>query len=110
MPFKSKAQQRFFYSAEARGKLPKGTARRWAEETKAHGGFKRLPEHVKKAMELIDAELKTAAHKCKTQQPYTVSVSRGKSRISNSNKGRFRYPGTPAQKKAAAEAAKRLFG
>lgn len=46
MPFKSKAQQRFMFSAESRGEIPKGTARRWAKHTKS---FKDLPEHVKKA-------------------------------------------------------------
>ena len=43
MPFKSKAQRRFFYAAEARGELPKGTAARWEEETPKG---KKLPEKV----------------------------------------------------------------
>ena len=43
MPFKSKAQQRFMYAAEARGDVPKGTAERWQAETKD----KSLPERVK---------------------------------------------------------------
>lgn len=43
MPFKSKAQQRFMFAAEARGLLPKGMARRWAHETKS---IKNLPEKV----------------------------------------------------------------
>lgn len=46
MPFKSKAQQRFMFAAEARGELPEGTADRWAHHTK---NIKKLPEHVKKA-------------------------------------------------------------
>ena len=46
MPFKSKAQQRFMFAAEAQGKLKPGTARKWAHETK---DMKKLPEHVKKA-------------------------------------------------------------
>lgn len=46
MPFKSRAQQRFMFAAEARGELPKGIARRWAHHTK---NIKKLPEHVKKA-------------------------------------------------------------
>jgi hypothetical protein len=42
MPFKSKAQQRFMFSAESKGELPKGTAERWAEHTP---DIKALPEH-----------------------------------------------------------------
>lgn len=45
MPFKSKAQQRFMFAAEADGDIPKGTAKRWAHETKS---FKKLPEKVRK--------------------------------------------------------------
>lgn len=41
MPFRSKAQQRYMFAAEARGDLPKGTARRFAHETP---DIKRLPE------------------------------------------------------------------
>ena len=41
MPFKSKAQQRFMFAAEARGELPKGKALEWAHETK---NIKKLPE------------------------------------------------------------------
>jgi hypothetical protein len=42
MPFKSKAQRRFMYAAEARGEVPKGTAARWQKETDK----KKLPEKV----------------------------------------------------------------
>lgn len=42
MPFKSEAQRRWMYAAEARGEVPKGTAARWEKETSA----KDLPEHV----------------------------------------------------------------
>jgi len=45
MPYKSKAQARFMFAAEARGELEPGTARRWAHHTK---NIKRLPEKVKK--------------------------------------------------------------
>lgn len=45
MPFKSKKQARFMFSAEARGEVPKGTAERFASETPS---IKRLPEKVKK--------------------------------------------------------------
>lgn len=45
VPFKSKAQQRFMFAAEAKGELPEGTAKRWAHETKS---FKKLPEKVRK--------------------------------------------------------------
>ena len=44
MPFKSKAQQRYFYAAEDKGKIPKGTSKKWQKETK-----KKLPERVKKS-------------------------------------------------------------
>jgi hypothetical protein len=43
MPFKSKAQQRFMFSAESRGDLPKGTALRWAHDTP---NIKKLPKRV----------------------------------------------------------------
>jgi len=47
MPFRSKSQQRWMFAAEARNELPKGTARRWAKETKKQkGGFTALPEKV----------------------------------------------------------------
>ena len=46
MPFKSEAQRKWMYSAEERGELPKGTAKRWAKHTP---NIKDLPEHVKKA-------------------------------------------------------------
>jgi hypothetical protein len=47
MPFKSKAQQRFMFAAEADGELPKGTAKHWADATKKKkGGIKALPEKV----------------------------------------------------------------
>jgi len=45
MPFKSKAQQRFMFAAESRGDVPKGTAERWAHETKS---IKKLPERKKR--------------------------------------------------------------
>jgi hypothetical protein len=45
MPFKSKAQQRWMFAAESRGEVPKGTARRWAHETK---NIKRLPNRKAK--------------------------------------------------------------
>lgn len=50
MPFASKAQRRFFYAAEARGQMPKGTAARWQKET----GKKKLPEHKKTAATIPD--------------------------------------------------------
>jgi hypothetical protein len=45
MPYKSKAQQRLFFAKEARGELPKGTAKKWAHETK---NIKALPNRKKK--------------------------------------------------------------
>lgn len=44
MPYKSKAQQRFMYAAEAKGDVESGTASRWSKETK---DVKGLPERVK---------------------------------------------------------------
>lgn len=44
MPFKSKAQQRFMFAAEAAGELPAGTAKQWAHET---DNIKQLPERVR---------------------------------------------------------------
>lgn len=46
MPFKSKAQQRFMFAAEARGEVPKGTAKTWAEHTP---NIKKLPEKKKQS-------------------------------------------------------------
>ena len=46
MPFQSKAQQRYMFAAEKRGELKKGTARRWAHETK---DMKHLPNRKKKS-------------------------------------------------------------
>lgn len=43
MPFKSKSQRRFMYAAEARGDVPKGTAKKWEEHTPKD---KPLPEKV----------------------------------------------------------------
>ena len=45
MPFKSKAQERLFFAKESRGELPKGTAEKWAHETK---NIKKLPNKVKR--------------------------------------------------------------
>lgn len=42
---KSKRQQRWFFAAERRGQLKKGTARRHARRGKA---YKRLPTRVKR--------------------------------------------------------------
>lgn len=44
VPYKSKSQERLFFAKEARGELPKGTAKEWAHKTK---NIKKLPEHVK---------------------------------------------------------------
>jgi len=46
MPFKSKAQQRFMFAAEAKGDLPKGTAEEWAEHTT---DISKLPKKVKES-------------------------------------------------------------
>ena len=43
MPFKSQAQRRFMYWAEAHGKVPSGTAEKWEEHTPKG---RKLPEKV----------------------------------------------------------------
>jgi hypothetical protein len=45
MPFKSKSQARWMFSAEKRGDVKKGEAEKWAHETP---NMKYLPEKVKK--------------------------------------------------------------
>lgn len=42
MPFQSKAQMRWMYSAERRNELPRGTAARWSKETPS---FSALPQY-----------------------------------------------------------------
>jgi hypothetical protein len=46
VPYKSKAQQRYMFAAEARGDVEPGTAKRWSKETK---DIKDLPEKTKSA-------------------------------------------------------------
>lgn len=53
MPYKSRSQARFFFSAESRGELPKGTARRWAHHTP---NIKKLPNKVRKRKKKAEAE------------------------------------------------------
>lgn len=43
MPFKSEAQRKFMYAAQARGELPEGTAEKWSKETPKG---KKLPEYA----------------------------------------------------------------
>ena len=46
MPYKSKAQQRFFHAAAERGDIPQSTVHEWDEATKhKKGGFGKLPQH-----------------------------------------------------------------
>ena len=46
MPYKSKAQQKYFHAAEARGEISKKTVDEFDKATK--GKYGKLPEHVKK--------------------------------------------------------------
>lgn len=62
MPFKSKAQQRFMFAAEARGELPKGTAEKWAKKTR---GLKALPEYAPQQDELRLRKLRKAKRSAK---------------------------------------------
>lgn len=50
MPFRSKAQRRWFHWAESEGLLEKGTAHRWEEHTKKK---EKLPEHARKKKALL---------------------------------------------------------
>ena len=43
MPLKSLAQMKWMYSAEKRGELPPGTAKRWAKHTP---NIKKLPKKL----------------------------------------------------------------
>jgi hypothetical protein len=45
VPYKSKSQMRLFFAKEHRGELKKGTARKWAHETR---NIKRLPNRKRK--------------------------------------------------------------
>lgn len=45
MPYASKAQQRFFHAAAARGDIPQKTVHEYDEATK--GSYTSLPERVK---------------------------------------------------------------
>ena len=60
MPFKSKAQQKWMFAAEARGEVKKGTAERWAKHTKS---IKSLPKKVKKSKKIKKAMKKAAFKK-----------------------------------------------
>jgi hypothetical protein len=55
MPFKSRAQQKWMFAAEARGEVPKGTAERWAKHTP---NIKKLPARKKKGVHLTPAQRK----------------------------------------------------
>ena len=46
MPFRSKKQQAYMFMAEKKGKIKKGTAKRWVKETP---NIKDLPNKVKVA-------------------------------------------------------------
>ncbi len=74
MPFKSKAQQRWMYSAEQRGELPKGTAKKWSDHTPA---IKKLPERVKKAYDTgVLYALKLAGTEQAKDAPQTTGETR----------------------------------
>lgn len=66
MPFTSKRQARFFFAAEKRHDLPKGTASRWAHHTK---DMSALPE--KKANFIKISNL------MKVSAPYTAMSNNG---------------------------------
>jgi hypothetical protein len=84
MPYKSKAQRRFFHAAEDRGEIPEGTAKRWEKHTPKG---KSLPERAAKKAEMIKytkyaamkAELKELASKRRAKKkPSSEMDSRDK--------------------------------
>lgn len=79
MPFKSKAQQRWMFAAEARGELPKGTAREWADHTP---NIKDLPERIKKKKRkkamFTKGFKKTAGIDWPKQEPESVRRQKGR--------------------------------
>lgn len=56
MPFKSEAQRRWMFAAEARGEVEEGTAKRWAKHTKD----KDLPEYAPEKDQLKLRKLRKA--------------------------------------------------
>ncbi len=49
MPYASRAQQRFFHAAAARGDISPETVKEYDDATKKAGGFARLPERKARA-------------------------------------------------------------
>ena len=72
MPIKSKAQRRWLYWAESKGKMPKGTAAEW----EAHTHKDKLPERVGKAAgcELLTANCVGLGANCKAGQDGIVTT------------------------------------
>ena len=56
MPYKSQAQRRFFFAAEARGDLPKGTAMDWAVHTPSISSLPELAKAKKKSTKKSSVE------------------------------------------------------
>lgn len=72
MPFRSRSQQRWMFSAESKGELPKGTAHRWAKHTKR---IKKLPDHVKKAQSAFGDFINETAAQCNSSLLYKVAAA-----------------------------------
>lgn len=51
MPIKSKSQMRLLFAKESRGEIAKGTAEKWAHETK---DIKHLPERKRKGAKRLE--------------------------------------------------------
>jgi hypothetical protein len=97
MPFKSKAQQRFMFASEAEGELPKGTAKRWANETeKKKGGIEALPEKVK-PMKKSAAEI--AEKVCTPEEK--AKCCKGENTKKDEKKDEKKSEGNPFAKKEA---------
>ena len=69
MPFKSDAQRKYMFAAEARGEIKKGTAKRWAKHTR---NIKGLPEHVKEAVMNCSSNFQKIAEELKKHPPVTT--------------------------------------
>lgn len=112
MPYASKAQMRYFFAAEKEGKLPEGTARRWAHETKERGtDLKTLPDHKKKSKKQMKksasvffdlskiasiAKLAASGVNTATRLPLPKKIAGGHS-VNKLQVGRTPIVGTPRQ-------------
>lgn len=74
MPYSSKKQMRFFHAAEAKGDLPKGTARKWDKHTPQ---INNLPESTKSKKEARLINLLASLPNDKQQKIATAILTAG---------------------------------